>query len=263
MRKFLAAALAVLVFVLPARAEDKYENIHTVAILVALGDVTVTDGEAPFGAYKDWTLDVADWTLDDLVTRRIAALLLPRFAVKEIAFDRGAFTATPPQRPIDELFVDSEETIVKRLALALPRDNGIDAYIVARRSWVVDPQNSWTLGLAVQRNWKDERATVYTNFVLEVVDAKTGEIIGRSGSHIEKENFWNRARPAAIGKIGKHWAPNKESFTAEHAANVKGAMLMLLDYAVPYTLYRLELTKEPDMPPMSRGTLPTPALGAP
>lgn len=240
-----AIAFATLCLVLPARAAEKYDGIHTVAILSALGDVYFTDDKTPFNAVRDWILEIPDWKIDDAATAKIAKLLYPRFTVKEVAFHRYAFAQHQRSHAILSMFGDSEETVVKQLVLQLPRDNGVDAYIVVRPCWFKGDYISMS-GLAVARQWNDERAVIYTSYVIEVVDAKTGEILSRSVSHVGEGSFFDEEKPARGGRLGKHWAPDREHFTAEHAANVMGAILFLLDYSLPHTLYGVQMSALPD-----------------
>src|ERR1700733_68770 len=241
MLRIVATALVTLCLALPARAAEKYAGIHTVAIVSALGDIYFTDDKTPFNSAFDWVLGTWDWKLDEAAAAKIAKLLDPRFAVKEVAYNRGAFAQPKRNDPVSKMLDSSKESLVSQL----PRDNGVDAYILVRPCWFSGDYIAMS-GLAVARQWNDERAVIYANYVIEVVDAKTGEILSQSVSHVGERSLFGNEKPARGGRLGKHWAPDRAHFPAGHAANVRGAILFLLDYSLPHTLYDVQMSARPD-----------------
>jgi hypothetical protein len=256
MIRIAANTLLALCLVLPAAAKDRYEGIHTIAVVAALGDVYFTDDKTPFHDSPDWILSIADWKLDDAANTKIAKLLASRFAVKDVAYEHVNFAEHKRRRAILSIFDESEPTFVKNLVLKLPPGNGVDAYIVVRPVWFAGDYISMS-GLAVSRFWNDEKAYIHAHYIIEVVDAKTGETIADSVGHIG-DGLFDDTNSMRAARYGKHWAPDRKHFTAEHAANVRGAMLWLLDYSLPFTLYSLELGPKPD-PDVPFGHDPTPA----
>ena len=106
-----------------AEAETGHADIHTVAVIVALGRSAEYLNEGTFFSTGGGTIDIAPLKLDEAVVRDVTALLNGRFAVLPAIYDHSAFTT------MQEGFFGSEIPIADMLGNRADRKS-VDAYIV-------------------------------------------------------------------------------------------------------------------------------------
>ncbi len=126
------------------------------------------------------TLNIADWTLDDLVVADVKALSKDRFSFKDVPYSAPSLAAIP-----NGPFNNSKQAL-KTFLGALPR-NGVDAFVVIRPDLEYGAPGSEGLGIEANSNMfgEDLLPVVWVNFEIDVVDAHTLEIVGKAYSRAQ------------------------------------------------------------------------------
>jgi len=176
MRNVLLAALLSMFSAIAARAAneagDEYANIHTVAVVSALGsDITMQTYGATVFDNALYMLH-ANWSPDALVIQQIKAALGGRFTIGN-AVDPQAFANIAPGA------LGDMGSALRQRVLAQPKANGVDAYVVVVPDTVTLMGLSWR-GLQVTRNlalFGRGGTSVNAYYMVEVIDAVTGDRI--------------------------------------------------------------------------------------
>lgn len=145
-----------------------YANIHKVAILSAVGSIFGLSNTVGWGKHS--TLDISDWHVDDLAVATVKNYLGGRFEFVDMNFDRDAVTALPTRM--------SRETKTKAFLKQLPNP-GVDAFLLIHPSQ--DSDMTGPEGLALGN---DGDTRLWANFEVDLVDARTFEIIGQVQAHL-------------------------------------------------------------------------------
>lgn len=156
----------------PAAKTGDYSNIHSVAVISAIGQTLTLGSVALLASHKD--VDVSDWGLDDFVTSSLKQYLSSRYTTKDVAYDRAALARIPNSH----FDTNSAKAVSDFFATLHP--DGVDAYIVVRPD--SESGAPVTAGLSI-----DTPVTVpveVANFEIDVVDAKSGLVLGHSLSRV-------------------------------------------------------------------------------
>lgn len=239
-----AAAMAPLVLgPAVASAADKYANVHTVAIVSAIGEeLALTKiGTMVFGNARS-VLSISDWGIDAMVTRQIASALSPRFQIKNVSADTKALA----KLEVPTLFSSgpSPEDVVR----GLPADNGVDAYIVVSPFWTEDGyggtnQKLGGLGLYHHETLGDAMDAMYAFYAINVYDARTGERLDYGTARIGESNWLGKMLPWKVTS-GSDWAETPGAMTDAQKADVRAAMTSLIQESLVYALQNANLVAE-------------------
>jgi len=162
--------------VVPPATTGDYSNIHTVAVVSAIGD-KLEVSTAGFWTSKSKQLDIADWNIDQQVENELKQRLGSRFTFKHVDYPRAQIAALD-----NDLSTIGHRDLDKLLA-TIPND-GIDAFIVVRPDLEGD---MWgTPGLAWGRSSKDDPLpTSAANYEIDIVDSHTFKQIGHAASRLQ------------------------------------------------------------------------------
>jgi hypothetical protein len=152
-----------------------HAKIKTIGIISAIGDTLMF--EHVRASTLEWMgppdasfLEIADWGIDDLVTRETTAALAKRFAIKPVTYEEADFDSW------------TYKTLARDIReLPLP-DDDIDAYVVIVRDWRHDEIGDSVhqvagLGLYRRDAGGSERVGAYASYRIVIVDARNYEII--------------------------------------------------------------------------------------
>lgn len=213
---FLAAPLLLC---LPARAGtgDDYKNVHTVAVVPAMGgDIAMRkSGHTMFGNVE-YTLH-ADWNLDSQIAQQAAALLAGRFTVSGAAVDPAALEARVPSG------FNGPRSGIEDWAKAQPRTKGIDAYVVIVPDSAPGTDatvRGASVGYALLA-LHDPVTTVTVDYQVVVVDARTGEHIDYGESRYPDSGTLSGYSPPIVHCGDVMWADKAEDLTAAQKANIR------------------------------------------
>src|ERR1043166_3533834 len=156
----------------PAAKTGDYSNIHSVAIISAIGQTLTLGSVALLASHKD--IDVSDWGLDDFVTSSLKQYLSGRYAIKDVAYDRAALARIPNSH-----FDTNSAKAVSDFLAALHPD-GVDAYIVVRP----DSESGAPVTAGLSIDTPVSAPVEVANFEIDVVDAKSGLVLGHSLSQV-------------------------------------------------------------------------------
>lgn len=146
-----------------AVARDRYAAIHSVGVISAIGDrlaITSTGMMAVGRDKKDMPID--DWGIDRWMVTTLSQALAARFEVKPVNVDRAAFF-----------------DCAAKCAGLLKRDSGVDAFVLVRKveeSAFKDATSGISLHFTRAMLGK-YTLTTDSDFVIEVIDAKTGKVL--------------------------------------------------------------------------------------
>jgi hypothetical protein len=231
------AAIALLASRAHADQPRKLSDVHTIAIIAAMGDkAELTDVGWLTGGGRS-TIDVSGWGLDDLVTRDIAAALQGTYTIKAAAYDHAAY-ASPGgdfigNGPIFDL-------IAARNDRAL-----VDAYVVIYPIGDGDPithlkQQFKGLGMYNAPLMFHHTVFDYALYEVEVIDSITCKTIARNMLILGYTKFldqvvtWNEAYGAVM-------PPSVDAMTDAQVAAFRGRATKLIDASIKPTLAQLGL----------------------
>jgi hypothetical protein len=172
---FVPLIFPVSVVVQGAKTAD-YDKIHTVAVISALGS-HLTMRNNHFIGPKEHTIDVEDWKIDDEIENRLKQYLSPRFSFKEVPYDRASI-AKIPDGQWDNWFSKFPDFLK-----TLPQDQ-VDAYIVVRQGLGYNAPGIQGLGLENGAPFGEATPVVWTNYEIDIVDAKTAKVIAEAYSRV-------------------------------------------------------------------------------
>jgi len=229
--KSFSILLWFVLFATSATAGDRYANIHTVGIVSVIGDVVSMSSESLFtgGTKNACLVYVDDWRLDDAIVERIAALLSPRFAAKPVTISRAS------------LFnLRDSESGIRRYITTLPKENGVDAYIVVSKRYLTASSGNGPniFGLTVLDS-AIGGPSVFALYQIDVIDAKSGRQIAFAFGHtgVGMLNFTEVQR----GVDKSYWSATDSEFSAGQKQKLKSVVSEITLNSLPYALYTADL----------------------
>ncbi|HEY1632094.1 MAG TPA: hypothetical protein VGF56_12330 [Rhizomicrobium sp.] len=164
----------VVVSVPPPRIGD-YSQIHTVAIVSAIGNTLELEHQG-FLDSASKKIDISGWGIDAAVEADLQRYLAPRFAFKQVSFDRAAI------EQLDNGKMASGDSDLREKLAAIPHD-GIDAFIVVRPDVEGDMWGPQGLALAAPTN-SEPRPLAWADYEIDIVDTHTMKTIGHASSRM-------------------------------------------------------------------------------
>lgn len=160
----------------PSASPADYTNIHSVAVISALGGKLRMQSHNFLGT-KEKDLDISSWNIDGEIEARLRQYLSDRFTFKDVPYDRAALAGIPNGR-WDNFFSKFPDFLK-----SLPRD-AVDAYIVVRPDLGAYAPGIEGLGLENGGAFSDITPVVWANYDIDIVDAHTGKVIGQAYSQV-------------------------------------------------------------------------------
>jgi hypothetical protein len=236
--------MALIFVASPVSAADEMANIHSVGIISMIGDfVAMKEANDFSGAFQQDSCDinVPDWAVDEAVRQQIASAIAPRIAVKTIVYSGSDFLEANPKA-----VSDNRLPLLKRLVQALPPQNAVDAYIIVRKRYVSSGEGPWLLGLGVLRSvvlfGAASAQRAYALFEVDVIDARTGEII-ETGTNQIGSGWLSHSEPFETVDADS-WTDSADSFTPERKQALRSVLMPLINKSLPYALLHAELIPE-------------------
>jgi len=167
--------------VVPGRPipEARLSSIKTIGVIsVAAFRLNVIDtSPLSIPSYKG-SIEVSDMALDELMVQRIAGLLSPTLEIKPVTYKPAEFLAG--YKPDTSLFHDCPNVIpdIGEITKQLPNDGAVDAYVVIYPRCVSLVHFD---GFVLQTESLPFKDTIYVmlgSYTLDIVDARTHEILG-------------------------------------------------------------------------------------
>jgi hypothetical protein len=227
----LLLALVVLTATGATVSAGEYTDIHAVAVVSAIGDsLEFTKVEFHLGPYHAPTFPI-DWGIDAWMQQQITAALSNHFVIKPVPVNRIAL---------------SQCDGFEQCADALPKTDGVDAYILIFKHWRGDPiggtRDIRGIGLYHNPGVIGASSTfVYAIYVVAVIDAKTGRMIGHGTGRMGEAGFLG-SYDDPIEKVSEGlWADSPDQFSNEQQSSVKGTVLRLLEVSLPHALRNANL----------------------
>ena len=223
---------------LPNAKTGDYANIHSVAIVSAIGQ-TMTLGRAGWLAkHKDIT--IADWKIDDLVDATLRRYLTGRFTFVDVPHDSAALQAIPNGT------TDVSVKAMHDYLAALPAQ-GVDAFIVVRP----DGEGAApTPGLSLDNDDSSTtRPSVNANYEIDIVDAKSLKVIAHALSRLTLRQGDGEHFASLLVSVDINVGPDQTPTDAQRAA-MKKMFEHLVSLSMVETLRSLNLG------------IPLPAAGA-
>lgn len=217
----------------PRLAPEQLRHIRTVAVISALGNSFQFERvpDTPF----EWLhppdshfLETSDWGIDPLVEKMLTENLAKRFKVETIAYKPAEFATWNAE-------------LLRRAALDLNGDPGIDAYVVVLRDWRRDEIGESVhrlggLGL-YSRDGRKPKYGIYACYRVVVVDALTGAILASRAAVMPDGALpWLPADAALWPKTPNDLSEAQRSMLAADEKKLIGATLLR-------TLIQMNLTR--------------------
>jgi hypothetical protein len=158
---------------LPPPEIGNYDKIHTIGIVSALGSSARLHRHNGIMNDADVHYDISHWDLDAVASATLSKLLSPRFSVIDMPVDH--FTVANFVSPS---LYSTDMAPLQAFLQSLHRTD-VDAFLVVKRTTMdLDPG---TAGLDLELT-ADDRPTVWANYELILIDAKTFQEIARAYS---------------------------------------------------------------------------------
>ena len=213
-------------------ASDEYANIRTVAVISALGNEVETN-TLGFMSGADHDLQT-DWNLDNEVVAVATKLLVGRFTVKTIAVDSGAFAN-----------IESARDAERRIA-ALPKDNGIDAYIVVFADFSAQVGDQRHAFVVSRDTGPSGIAIASTNYYIGIYDPATArEIDYGSAQYPAPGSIYGKGTPIATCPNAM-WAEDPSQLPPDQQAQLRKIFSWLIDKEIGYGLASANLISKSD-----------------
>ena len=208
-----------------------HAKIKTIGIISAIGDTLmfehVREGAFEWMGPPDASfLEIADWGIDDLVTRETTAALAKRFTVKPVTFEEGDFDSW------------TYKTLARDIReLPLP-DDDIDAYVVILRDWRYDEignsvHQAAGLGLYRRDAGGSEHVGAYASYRIVIVDARNYEIIASRAALLPDGKLpWIQISPSL-------WPTTQNDLTDAQNKSLRNDLTRLLDETLTPTLRKM------------------------
>lgn len=218
----------------PRVAPERLASVRSVGIISAMPEEATVQivGITAFGNSRQ-PVSIADWGINDRLTRELREHLDRRFAVREISYDRSniiarsepAFTFSPSPLP----------ALVAELAKANPADIYL---VIARAAWE-DPiggSNQTVEGIGVYRRAqlvREARVAAFAFYRLTVFDGRTFERLASAQARM------NRSAPFRFID-GAAW-PDNQPPTEAQKARWREVVEALIAESMPFTLQYMNL----------------------
>jgi hypothetical protein len=227
-----------------AKILDKFASYKSIGVISAVGGeittvyksgVSFTHSEKVIASRTD-----KSWRIDEFVTEIVADQLKDRFDVKPVAYLRDVFAAHYPLDTID--FPNDLAPPLGPLIQTVITAQPLDAYLVIRPGW--GELGSCTygaytncfhyFGLGLRRQFvilRSDKVQVYADFLVSVVDARTGEVFGTrevlgttrvSDNSMDVDETW--------------WADSFDQMTPQQRLQLQDAFKRILADALPKAL---------------------------
>ena len=250
MRQIIAALTALMLCSMPARAavifipmpvaapsvpaatRADYERIHKVAIVSAIGHGLDVE-KAHFGGPLSKNLNIDSWKMDDAVTGLVKEYLGSRFQFVALDYDGARLAAIHNGR-----FSNSSKELNSYLT-SIPAD-GIRRFLVVRPDVEHEAPPSALEGIALYLDGDDEAPVLWTDYEIDIVDAKTLKQIAKAFSRARVRD--NTPESFAGLVTSKALMPDKDlNFTDSQMVGLEGATRYLLRASMIETLRALGL----------------------
>jgi hypothetical protein len=182
--KFVLGALAALGFSTAVLAQDAtlaapaspWDRIHTVAIVSGIGTALQLRSDNSLSSDIK-QVDIRDWNIDPQVTAALKQYLAGRFKFADVKYDPAAVAQIPSGD------WDNFDHATRAFDNTLAAD-GIDAFIVVRPN--ADKSVSGQAGLVLEdRHSADPRPVEWAGYSIDIVDAKTFQLIAHAQSALQ------------------------------------------------------------------------------
>ena len=179
-------ALAALCFGAGAQAQDAapaaapaspWDRIHTVAVVSGIGTSLQLRADHSMLSSDSKQVDIHDWNIDAQVTDALKQYLAGRFKFADVKYDPAGIAQIPSGD------WDNFDHATRAFDQTLAAD-GIDAFIVVRPN--ADKSVSGQPGLALEnRNAADPRPVEWAGYSIDIVDAKTFQLLAHAQSVLQ------------------------------------------------------------------------------
>ena len=210
-------------------------KIKTIGIISAIGDTLMF--EHVRASTFEWMgppdasfLEIADWGIDDLVTRETTAALTKRFTIKPVTFEEADFDSW------------TYKTLARDIReLPLP-DDDIDAYVVILRDWRHDEIGNSVhqvagLGLYRRDGGGSERLGAYACYRIVIVDARSYGIIASRAALLPNGKLpWTQLSPSL-------WPRTQNDLSDSENKALQGDLTKLVEETLAPTLRRMGMAQ--------------------
>ncbi|MBI1330110.1 MAG: hypothetical protein GC166_09435 [Alphaproteobacteria bacterium] len=237
----------------PARAAD-YTGVHTVGIIVALGDVFTRSMDARFSAYDlAERVPVSGWDIDEQMGDTVAETIYGRFAIKAVNYGATEFHAVGSDGR------DTRDSI-EMLVRGMPASNAVDAYVIVHKIAAQSAREDAKLrGLGVHCRdfvWQGVSCDVYAFYAVTIADARDGHVIATSPARLPKAEDGSE-EPVRTDPSGE-WTGPFVADGAQEIAPYRAGLFSLLRDSLPVALAGLELPTSPTLVPATPPPSQTP-----
>jgi hypothetical protein len=209
---------------LVAASGDEYANIHTVAVISALGDSLTLEGVGLLGQTNQ-SVSIAGWGIDSWITAEISKRLSRRFTV--LSF------------PVNTTSIAKCDGL-EQCAGMLPHTDAVDAYVVVLKQWAVGSSRDFH-GIGIWHPPAIGRSTsmVHVVYGIAVVAARTGEIIDHGKARLPDSGFFGPDSP--MEDIPESLWPESGEIGAAQGEALRAVILDLITRSLPSALKSAEL----------------------
>lgn len=223
-------------------AEDEYANIHSVAIVSALGNVVDMQTQGTRFDYDDYKLHT-DWDLDAFIRDYITKALQVRFTIKDSNIDPQTFSN------IESRLLHTVRSQIGDRLRAMQNRPDVDAIIV------VFPANLESTGyvspgLAASHSSsflnRNGAVTVAATYRIGVYDAKTGELIDYGDA--QYLGLWNKygGPPPIENCPSSMWSPSEDQLSDDQRNRIRQEFQSLLTHSLPIAMAKANLITKAD-----------------
>ena len=211
----------------------EYANIHTVAVISAMGDSvgmsTWTNSGSDSYSFR------GDWNVDAQIASEVTKALSGHFVVKTLSVDPEQLA-----KILSMTQTDDYDDVVKRFVQSLPKSSGADAYVIV----LPDDVNVGTTHVPwIEKGQFGARALTSAStpdirigalHSVNVYDATKGRLMD-----------WGGERSAAVEQCaGEMWAEKEDALSAEQKNRIRQEIVSLLSRTIPWSLYRANLISD-------------------
>jgi hypothetical protein len=238
-RSFLAFAFLVVTGSASA-GTDKLANIHSVAVISAIGDeLELRQVGLMVFSNAATPVSIRDWNLDDAIEKTVGAALSSRFTVVLVPHDRASFASIRPG------MFNSFEHQAGRLIAAMPA-GAVDAYVVVFRMTLQDPimgtnQNLDGIGFYHHGlGFGHAINAIYAFYAVGVFDAKTGEMLRSGGAESTMKTLFGYAAPW-LACDPSLWPDSPDALSAGQREQIRGLVFTLIGTSLNHGLANADL----------------------
>jgi len=220
----------------PSYGAPDFSHIKSVAIIAGLGDeLTISSMGGTRFSRNEVKAGIADWSIDDLISRRAAELLQPRFAVVPFAYERAKvlsfFGSGPNPMGLSDVIG------------SFPNRPDVDAFIVltklSRNNWPWIAQN--LNGLALSRSatlGAPEWFRVHALYAISVFDARSFQQLDWQAA--KSSDRYPLPWPVTKAEASL-WPADGRTLTPAQREQIKAVMVALLDDSLYESFRRIGL----------------------